>query len=428
MRSTIEIYRHGQWIPAAEFSPLNSAPFRATFEYRLDYVFSDDPVPLSLALPVSTERLGLDEEGEAPLCPAFLLDLVPQGEGNMRLLRHLQLPRDVPKELILAQHGAFSPIGNLRIDTAVDFYERTRHTTVGNVQPEGVELKEVLARRHDFLGALWLQAGITGVQGAAPKFQLTQNHEGRWFPDAALPDEQAAKHWLVKLPRGKHETDLAVLRNEAAYLHMAARCGLRTAGEPMFIDDMLFVPRFDRQVGPQGVERLHQESLSSLAGIRGFGINPSLFELVEAFYPHVTNPAEEVAEFIKRDILNVVMRNTDNHARNTAVQRLPDGRVQLTPLFDFAPMYLDQEMIVRSCKWQRAGERELSDWNVILGAMKISEGDKRQVARELRDFADPLGHLDDAMKECGVDEHIIELCVPAIDLACQRLADVAIQI
>lgn len=424
MRSTIEIYRHGQWIPAAEFSPLNSAPFRATFEYRLDYVFSDDPVPLSLALPVSTERLGLDEEGEAPLCPAFLLDLVPQGEGNMRLLRHLQLPRDVPKELILAQHGAFSPIGNLRIDTAVDFYERSRHTAVGNVPPEGFELKEVLARRHDFLDTLWLQAGITGVQGAAPKFLLTQNHEGRWFPDAALPDDQAAKHWLVKLPRGKHETDLAVLRNEAAYLRVAARCGLRTAGEPMFIDGMLFVPRFDRQTGPHGVERLHQESLSSLAGIRGFGINPSLFELVEAFYPHMTDPAEEVAEFIKRDILNVVMRNTDNHARNTAVQRLPDGRVQLTPLFDFAPMYLDREMIVRSCKWQHAGERELSDWNVILGAMKISEGDKRQVAWELQNFAAQLNGLEGILEQSEVDGQLVEECVRACGPTCRRLSEV----
>lgn len=421
MRATIEIYRHGQWIPAAEFSPLNSAPFRATFEYRLDYVFSDDPVPLSLALPVSTERLGLDEEGEAPLCPAFLLDLVPQGEGNMRLLRHLQLPRDVPKELILAQHGAFSPIGNLRIDTAVDFYERARHATVGNVPPEGFELKEVLARRHDFLDALWLQAGITGVQGAAPKFLLTQDREGRWFPDAALPDDQAAKHWLVKLPRGKHETDLAVLRNEAAYLRVAARCGLRTAGEPMFIDDMLFVPRFDRQIGPQGLERLHQESLSSLAGIRGFGINPSLFELVDAFYSHMTNPAEEVAEFIKRDILNVAMRNTDNHARNTAVQRLPNGHVQLTPLFDFAPMYLDREMIVRSCKWQRAGEREQTDWNLILDGLKINEGDKSQVARELSNFAIKLGQLDATLQACGVDEATIELCKPSIELMVDRL-------
>ncbi|WP_375338497.1 hypothetical protein [Variovorax paradoxus] len=38
------------------------------------------------------------------------------------------------------------------------------------------------------------------------------------------------------------------------------------------------------------------------------------------------------------------MRNTDNHARNTAVQRLPDGALQLTPIFDFAPMFLDPEI------------------------------------------------------------------------------------
>ena len=53
-------------------------------------------------------------------------------------------------------------------------------------------------------------------------------------------------------------------------------------------------------------------------------------------------------------MLNLALRNTDNHARNTAVQRLVDGSIQLTPLYDFAPMYLDPELIVRGCVWRDA--------------------------------------------------------------------------
>src|SRR3546814_3126647 len=52
-----------------------------------------------------------------------------------------------------------------------------------------------------------LAAGTPGVQGVAPKFLLTQDEEGRWFPDTALPDARARRHWIVKLPRGRHGTD-----------------------------------------------------------------------------------------------------------------------------------------------------------------------------------------------------------------------------
>src|SRR3546814_6286628 len=76
-----------------------------------------------------------------------------------------------------------------------------------------------------------LAAGTPGVQGVAPKFLLTQDEEGRWFPDTALPDARARRHWIVKLPRGRHGTDFRILRHEAIYLQAAAASGLRRSEE-----------------------------------------------------------------------------------------------------------------------------------------------------------------------------------------------------
>lgn len=425
MRSVVQIFLDGRWIRAAEFTPAGK-PYCATFEYLPEYVFSDAPAPVSFALPVNMNRLGTDGEIGVPPCPPFLLDLVPQGRGREFLVRELGVANMDANDLMLAQHGAYNPIGNLRLDTAVAFFEdRQRHDLEEHT--EGFTLDEILARQEAFLEHIWfhamLSAGTTGVQGAAPKFLLTQNQDGLWFADAALADDKARRHWLVKLPRGKHETDFAVLRNEAAYLRVAQRCGLRITGEPMHENDMLFVPRFDREVTAGSLHRLAQETLASLAAVRGFGIPVSLFDLVAGFLPHVTNPVAEVIEFLKRDVLNLAMRNTDNHARNTSVQRLPDGTVQLTPIYDFAPMFLDRELVVRGCRW-RTAEREVTAWADIVDRLALSDAGKEYVMTALRDFAEIVGGLPETMRSCGVDEAVIEHCQRAIETQAERLGKV----
>lgn len=422
MRSVVQIFTNGQWVPAAEFSPAGK-PYCGTFEYLPEYVFGDNPLPISFVLPVSMERLGIDGEKGAPPCPVFLLDLVPQGRGREFLVRELSVENSDANDLLLAQYGAYNPIGNLRLDTAVKFFnDRRKHHLEDHF--EGFTLDDILTRKEAFLEHIWLHAmlsaGTTGVQGAAPKFLLTQNRDGLWFADAALPDDQAQLHWLVKLPRGKHETDFTVLRNEAAYLRVADRCGLRVVGEPMYKNDMLFVQRFDRAVTDKGLQRLAQETLASLALIRGFGVPVPLFDLVAGFLPHVTNPVAEVVEFLKRDVLNIALRNTDNHARNTSIQRQPDGTVQLTPIYDFAPMFMDRELIVRGCKWRMA-DREVIEWAEIVDNIALSEKDKGDVLREMLDFASIVGNLPKTMRECGVEESLIELCRKQIDTQAERL-------
>src|SRR5690606_6276830 len=135
-----------------------------------------------------------------------------------------------------------------------------------------------------------LAAGTPGVQGVAPKFLLTQDASGRWFPDVALPDARARAHWIVKLPRGRHESDFRILRHEAIYLQVATECGLRSIERPLYREGMLFLPRFDRRIQGGQVRRLHQETLAALAQMPGFGRSASLFGLTECLARFVTQP------------------------------------------------------------------------------------------------------------------------------------------
>ena len=407
MESIIEIHKNGQWIPAAEIRPAER--HQAAFDYLPIYQFSENRSPISLALPINNGRIGADERG-VPTCPSFMFDLVPQGLGRKYLLENMKMPDGDSMDIPLAQLGAFNPIGNLRLNTAVEYFNVWREDNAV-MATEGFTQEQIVNRQEEFVNHIWLHAmltaGTTGVQGAAPKFLLTQNSEGLWFADSALPDNEAVNHWLLKLPRGKTQADLDVLRIEAIYLAIASDCGLRVEGNYYTKNDMLFFERFDRKVKHGKTLRLHQESLISVAGISGFPGGVSLFTLANAIAKYATHPAIEIAEFIKRELLNRAMGNTDNHGRNTAMQITEDGIVQLTPLYDFAPMFMDPELIARSCRWV-IEKRELQKIVEIIENINTTDDVKHQVATNVEDFFEVLNGLEYLMRKHSLDKPVIE--------------------
>ena len=64
-------------------------------------------------------------------------------------------------------------------------------------------------------------------------------------------------------------------------------------------------------------------------------------------------------------IANLALGNMDNHARNTAVQRDFNGRIALTPLYDFAPMYLHPDGIARRIRWEGNDDGQ-PDWTRVV--------------------------------------------------------------
>ncbi len=166
---------------------------------------------------------------------------------------------------------------------------------------------------------------------------------------------------------------------------------------------------------------MHQESIASIAGIVGFETTPSQFSLLKAIRSVVDDKTTETIEFLKRDILNLAMRNTDNHARNTAIQKT-DGHARLTPLFDFAPMYLDPAGIPRAARWYHPQtKKELHQWQEILAAIELQDDERHQIRRELYRFGQQLIALDQHMQKAGVDDDIVTFLKPHIAAQIQQL-------
>jgi serine/threonine-protein kinase HipA len=169
----------------------------------------------------------------------------------------------------------------------------------------------------------------------------------------------------------------------------------------------LFIPRFDRKVVGGRVMRIGQESIASLCGVGGFGALFSHNEVCRRLAGVVTDPTCEVIEYIKRDIANVALGNKDNHGRNTAIQRRDDGAVALTPLFDFAPMWLHPDGIARRIRWQ-ADDGGAPKWgSVIDQACDAAKVERAVVKNSVQDMARPLATLLADARALGIAEQFL---------------------
>lgn len=379
-------------------------------DYAIRYWKYNDAAALSVNVPVDLESYAEDR------WPAFLADLLPQGYGRIELLK--QLKRDDAAgpvaDWALLCAGAGNPIGNLRIKEAHAWIMARSGNRV-----RGFSIEEVAARAGDFNEHLaqhgLFLAGSSGVQGEWPKILLTQAHDGLLYLDHTLPDEDAKAHYIVKFGRGNDEALANILRLEAPYMQLAKGLGLNVHADLILQERALFIPRFDRAVTQDGVVRYGQESIASLCGIGGFGRVPSHNDVCGKLGEVATDPTRDIIEYIRRDVANIVLGNKDNHARNTAIQRRLDGTIGLTPLFDFAPMWLHPDGIARRVRWQ-ADDGGSPVWrSVIEQACEAAQVERHAVTAAVAAMARPLATLFDDGRALGIEERFLAPMNKALD-------------
>lgn len=307
--------------------------------------------------------------------------------------------------------GAGNPIGNLRIkEAAIRSHQHSAHAT-------GFRYSDVTNRHEDFVEYLADQglfvAGSSGVQGEWPKILLTEADDGLLYLDHTLPDVRARHHWLVKFQHSHRDDLRLILDCEEKYMVLAKHLGLRVhnSNNGRTVENhngALFIPRFDRQLRQEAVIRIAQESLASLCQIAGFGVRISHNDACAAIAKACTNPELEIIEYLKRDIANIVLGNKDNHSRNTAICRTEQDYIGLTPLYDFAPMYLHPEGIARAARWAE-NDRGQPNWaSVVNQAAVASCLPENRLVSALTKMISPLRALGDQVRALGFPVAMIE--------------------
>lgn len=179
----------------------------------------------------------------------------------------------------------------------------------------------------------------------------------------------------------------------------------------------------DVPVGQQDMVLLRCGTIALVGAAPGTHLNHftvirRLVELLDAQY-RVVELGERfdreafVIEWVKRDLLNVAFGNSDNHGRNAALLKRPEG-IWHSPVFDFAPMKADPEGVTRTTRWgspfEEGGE---FDWHAISEALADLASPARMLD-ELMATAARLVGLKDRLQDRGVPERI--LTMPAVGL------------
>jgi len=374
---TIQTYVEGQWHDALDLAVSDTqavAGKRITASYKAAYLCDFYEVSDSLFEHAVSVNLPVNWSAEdSKGFPAFVLDIIPAGHARSSLLRRFNndMPAELDRDLFLLGRCTPSPIGNLRVKESVEALE--------NTDEEAFARQEVVTRSNDFLEYAYeagaALGGATGAQGEAPKLLLAEGPDDEFYADAMLSDSLVKAHWLVKFARNKvTENDKNILRAEYQYYKAVASLGMNTVStDGLSLEEAekpsLWMRRFDRKIADDNVERIPVESVYSLLGNTEPGSRLRhevvLSRLIELWCSsgQADEVPELVFEYIRRDLLNRILGNSDNHGRNTSIFRYR-GRFDLAPIYDLAPMVLDAEGVTRATKWD-AEKKGSPQWREI---------------------------------------------------------------
>lgn len=165
----------------------------------------------------------------------------------------------------------------------------------------------------------------TSMGGARPK--ATVEHDGNL--------------WLAKFPERTDRFNLQ--RIEFATLDLARRCGLSTCQAQLHKvagHEVLMLKRFDRQPTNGGYFRLGFVSALTVLDAEDNYLSRDRWSyplLAENLRRWSTRPQQDCAELFRRMVFNAAVTNNDDHPRNHALLRHPDGW-RLSPVYDIVPV------------------------------------------------------------------------------------------
>jgi serine/threonine-protein kinase HipA len=303
------------WLPGATTPVvcglLEHVSGRVTFSYGRSYLARPDAVAL-YGIPLESGR----QVPGGEIHPAFL-DSAPDSWGRQLINHRLRRQTDSPGILDYLTEAASDRIGAIDFaPTAARYQPRDSVSTLDDmvVAAERFAAGEPLSPE--------MEAALfhgTSAGGARPKVTL----------------EDHGQHLIAKLAM---RTDTyPVVGAEAAAMLLAQHAGIRAAAVQVIESagrEVLLVERFDRT--DRDRRRMLVSAYTILGMGPGSGVRPSYVDLADHLRRQGAAPERDVPELFARAAFNILVGNTDDHARNHAVFWDGEG-ITLTPAYDVCP-------------------------------------------------------------------------------------------
>ena len=302
-----------EWMGSAAGRPLSlSLPFTGDVALKGDRVrnFFDNLLPDSetIRLRIAT-RFKTEGADAFDLLQAIGRDCV----GAVQLLGEDETPTHL--QTITGTHLSDSEMESLLVQT-------TRSGPMGSLNDEE-DLRISLAGAQEKTALLW--------------------HQGQWMrPHGSTPTTH-----ILKLPIGMvghRQADFSTsVENEWLCMNLLAEFGLAVAKTEILTfgsQKVLSVERFDRQLHSSGdwIMRLPQEDFCQVMGVASHlkyesDGGPGLSDLTGVLKGSI-HAEKDLTTLLKTQLLFWMLAAPDGHAKNFSLRVLPQGRYQLTPLYD----------------------------------------------------------------------------------------------
>ncbi len=394
---------------------------RLTFDgaWRLEYEPSWEArrsaFPVSMTMPLRSGPVAADR-----LLP-WLANLLPE--------THLA---EIGQRLKVSPQDIVGLLGHIGRDTAGAL-------SIGQPRRPGVNLQPVpdaaaLERILDELPAKPFLVGERGVSmslaGVQEKLPVFVGENG----DISIPVDGTPSTHILK-PDSKRLA--GSVENEAFCLALTRACGLEAAEATIGVAGRrryLLVKRYDRFIDPQGeIRRLHQEDLCQLTGhfpsqkyersSTGRGVTlRMMFQAVS----DLASPAERMT-LLNAVILNVLICNSDSHAKNYSILIGAGGSAKMAPLYDLmcAAVYpnVDQSLPQGIGGRISAADLHKADWQALAADIGLSGASTVRRVAELAELVaarseDVASQITDL---AGDPARILERVTHRIQKRCRRI-------
>ncbi|UXS03210.1 type II toxin-antitoxin system HipA family toxin [Agrobacterium tumefaciens] len=347
--------------------------------------------PISLTMPLRSGTYGPEQ-----VMP-WLANLLPE--------THLS---EIGQQLKVSPQDIVGLLSRLGRDTAGAFSigEPRRDGNHFRIVPDETALERILnelPERPFLVGERGVSMSLAGVQDKLPVYL---GEDGKIaIPVDGTPSTHILKPDIRRLAGS--------VQNEAFCMVLARLCGLEAAevttgraGKR----DYLLVKRYDRIADAQGtIRRVHQEDFCQLLGLfpsekyerTGLGQRggASLVRMFEVLARYVS-PAERL-ELLDAVVFNILICNSDSHAKNYSILVGAAGTAKLAPLYDLmcAAVYrqVDQSLPQLIATKSNANELHGNDWRQFASAVGLSPAVLTRRVGELTDIV--TSKLEEALGE-----------------------------
>jgi len=387
---------------------LNDGEDVAAFEYDPEFAASGIEVA-PLAMPLSNRVYSFPELARETFrgLPGLLADSLPDRFGNALIDTWLATQGRKPDSFNAVERlcyignrgmGAleYQPVTGPRARSARDIHIDQLVELASEIlsQRQGMKVSFEEAGRRQALTDI-LSVG-TSAGGARAKAVIAWNPASNEVRSGQIDAGPGFEYWLLKFDgvRGNRDKELEDPKGygaiEYACYLMARDCGIAMEECRLFEENHrrhFMTRRFDRSADGR---KIHMQSLCALAHYDFNLAGAYSYEQALLAMRQLGLPMSAIEQQFRRMVLNIVIRNQDDHVKNIAFLMDKAGNWSLAPAFDVTYSYNPEGLWTARHQMSMNGKREdfeLDDFRACARSASMKKGRAESIVSEVIEVA-----------------------------------------